>query len=358
MSTELIVQDHSQRPLYRSFVRDGIAGNYDVVYEMIRLIREGVDYDKGLESFIKNYIIEHKLDSYSPTEKIFNCLFEFVVSQVRYIQDIAGRIESLKDARQTLSDGFGDCDDHTVLNATLLGLLGFEEVKIAMARYSAQETSFAHVYCVAYENGKRYAFDTTLPDAKLDKEVKAYETKEVDVFGDVPGLDGFSGIFQNIKSQSRKMLRGAVRAIPSAVNVLPLGFLAGNALATGAQMIDSYDGNSFSLPATASSISAELDKIILDLLQSKIALDHARSQAMQVASQLATVDNIGEQYSLGVSGATIRAKLEFINNFKAYAKANDIRVVHLNPRMMLGAGLVLTAGACYFGYKAYKENGF
>lgn len=357
MSTEIVIQQTSKRPLYRKFVRDGVAGNYDVIFEMVRIIRKGVDYDKGIEQKAKGILIEAGLDSYSTPVDQLKAVFNYVASNVKYIQDIAGRIESLKDARATLRDGFGDCDDHAVLNSTLLGCLGFEDVKIAMARYSDTDTTFVHVYCVVYVDGKRYVMDTSLPHAEFNQEIKPFEVKEIPVFQDVKGLDGFSGAYNTTRHHARKLARFTVRAIPNAVNVLPLGFLAGGALATGASLIDSATGQTLSLPATASSINKELDQIILDLLSSKIAYDLAKTEALKLAAQLAAVNvTRDDNYTLSVVGASIKGKLDFINDFPAYAEANDIKIVHLDSTKMLCAGILLAGGTAYLLYRGYRNT--
>lgn len=356
MSTEVIIEQSSTRPLYRKVVRDGIDGNYDVIFEMVRLIRNDVDYDKGLETRAKQILIEAGLDSYSSAQDQLKAVFDFVAKHVKYIQDLAGRIESLKDARTTLRDGWGDCDDHTVLNASLLGCLGFENVKIAMAKYLPDDTSFAHVYCVCYVNGKRYVLDTSLPNAQFNEEIKPLEVKEISVFEDVKGFDGFGGAYNNARHHARKLARFTVRAIPNAVNVLPLGFLAGGALATGASLIDqSQNGQALSLPAIASNINAELDTLILELLSSKIAFDLAKTQALSLAAQLAAVEvNTRDRYTLSIVGNSIKTKLDFINAFPQYAHENNIRLVYLDSRKMLCAGLLLAGGTAYLLYKGYR----
>ncbi len=360
MSTQVTIQMDNTRPLYRKLVRDGKAGNMDIIYEMIRLIRNDVDYDKSVEGVAKHILINNGLNSYSPIVDQLEAIFNFVNSNVVYIQDVAGRIESLKSARQTLSDGFGDCDDEAVLNATLLGCIGVEDVRIAMARYSADAETFGHVYTVAYDHGQRYVFDTNLPDAKLNKEVKAYEVKEIPVFADVKGLDGLSGFYYNARSQARKTARMAAQIVPRLGAVLPLGFLADHALTTGVNMIESATGKqALSLPATASSINEQLDQIIVGLTGSRIAYDLAKSYGLQLAAQLMAVDiTTKDKYALDVVKQSIKNKLEFINNFPAYAETNGIKVVYLHSGMMLTAGAVLAAGASYMAYKHYKGKSF
>lgn len=357
MSTEVIIQQSGKRPLYRQFVRDGIAGNYDVIFDMVRIIRNSVDYDLGIEHTAKQILTDAGLDSYSEPQDQLQAVFQYVANNVKYIQDIAGRIESLKDARATLRDGWGDCDDQTILNCTLLGDLGFEDVKIAMARYADTDTTFAHVYCIVYVNGRRFVMDTSLPHAAFNQEIKPFEVKEISVFKDDKGLT-FAGAYNHVRHHARKLARFTVRAVPSAVNVLPLGFLAGNAIATGASLIDTATGNTaLSLSATASNINAELDRIILELLESKIAFDLAKTQALQLAAQLAAVNISSEdQYTLRVVGESIKDKLDFINNFPAYADANDIKLVHLDSTKMLCAGIILAAGTTYLLYRGYKNT--
>lgn len=359
MSTEVVIQQHGKRPLYRKLVRDGVAGNYDIIFEMIRLIRNDVDYDLGIEATAKAILINNGLDSHSDVQEQLTAVFNFVKANVKYIQDLAGRIESLKDARATLRDGWGDCDDQTILNATLLGCLGFEDVKIAMAKYDANDTTFAHVYCVVYVNGKRFVLDTSLPNGQLNQEVKSAEIKEIAVFEDVKGLDGFSGAYTNARYTARQLARFTVKVVPKAAGfVLPLGFLADNAITTGANLIDrSIGGEAVSLSATASGINEELDLIIKDLLLSRIAYDVAKMQALQSASQIATLSiTKDDKYILEITGKSIKDKLEFINKFPAYAQTNNIKLVYLDSTKMLCAGIILAGGTAYILYRGYKNN--
>lgn len=357
MSTEVVINESATRPLYRKVVRDGVAGNYEIVFEMIRLIRDGVDYDTGLQAVAANALKDAGLDSYSSAESQLRAIFDLVAARVTYIQDIAGRIESLKDARATLSDKYGDCDDQTVLNCSLAGCVGFEDVRIAIAKYRADADSFAHVYCVVYVNGQRYVLDTTLPNAKFNEEVKATEVKEIKVFDNVQGFDGLSGAYNQARHHARKAARFAVRVVPAAVNVLPLGFMAGSAIATGADLIDRSTGEvSLSVPAVASEINRQLDKIINDLMRSRIAYDLAKSQALSIAANLGAVNPDGEKYAFGVVHASIKDKLQFIANFKEYAAAHNIRIVYLDSTKMLIVGLGLTGATAYALYRGYKNS--
>lgn len=361
MSTEVEIQTGSERPLYTLFVRDGIPGNYDVVYQMIKIIRNSCDYDKSIEALAKQLLIDNGLDSYAAEKDQFEIVFNFVKSHVIYIQDIAGAIESLKSARQTISDGWGDCDDHAVCNATLLGCLGFESVKIAMARYGANDKTFGHVYCVAYSSdGARYVFDTSLPDAKLNDEVKPYEVHEINVFGTVNGLDGWSGLFNNLRTAFRTNLKTATTLLPQAANVLPLGFVAGQAFSAGANLLNSATStnpDALSLSNTASKINRSLDDLIVQLNQQTIAYDLAKSYALQAAAQLMAVETTSkDKYTYEIVMASIKDKLNYIKNFPDFAEKNGMKCVRLNSGMMLAAGAALTGAVGYGLYKEYKRT--
>lgn len=358
MDTNPNTLPNATRPLNRKLVRNGINGNTHTVFEMVRVIRNSVDYDLGVSDLAEQILIDNGLFGETLNAESLQAVLNFTKENITYVQDLKGRIDTLKDARSTLRDKWGDADDLTVLNCTLLGCLGFKGVKIALAKTDKDDISFGHVYCVVYLDGERFIFDTSLQNAQLNKENTAYDVKEIPVFEYIKGIDGFSGIYQHVRCHARDLTRFAVKAIPNAVNVLPLGFLAANAFSTGASLIDESIGkkHTLSLPATASNINAELDRIILELLSSKIAYDLAKTQALQTASQLAVADSENENYTLKVVGASIKGKLDFINNFPAYAQQHNIKLVYLDATKMLCAGIVLAGGTGYILYKGWKRS--
>lgn len=354
----------------RSLIRDGVAGNFDVIYQMIRLTRDSVKYDLGLKNLISDILDLNGLDSNSTTEDILRLVFNFVAKsdsviiaknaetgaitynkRIKYILDAAGRIETIKTARQTLRDRFGDCDDHAILNASLLGCLGFEDVKFAIAKYIPSE-SYQHIYCVVYKDGKRYIFDTTLRDADFNKEAKSLERKEIPIFSDVVGLDGLSGIINNTRYHARKFGEVITKTIPATAGLLPLGFFAGSIFATGAEMLNQSNYKELSFNATVSRINDYLDDIIKSLCKSEISLDLAKSLAMQSSVQINAVTNIPQDAgAVKIMKESIKNRLEFIANFEDYARKNNIRIVYLNSNLMLLTGL---AGIGFAGYQLYK----
>lgn len=341
----------------RRFIRQGIAGNYDIVFEMIRVIRDSVYNDAALDNFVVGLLRGEKLDSYSNPLEQLDTIYKFVKLNVAYINDPAGLVESVKSARVTLADGYGDCDDLTNTVATLAGVIGFENVKIALAKYN-NEATFSHVYPVVYTaDGQRVAMDVSLPNGKLGDEIRATEVKEISVFDNVQGLDGVSGLYNNARYHTKKLARAAIETIPVAAGYLPLGFFSSEALATGAQLINKSGSSELSLNATASKINQQLDKIIISLIRSQMSLDMAKSNALQLASQLSAVkDRKMNLETYNIIKASIQSRLEFINNFEAYAKANDIKVVSLNATAMLALGVGAAGFGAYSLIKRYYNK--
>jgi hypothetical protein len=346
MATEMLTyQNPTGEATARRFIRDGIAGNYEVVFEMIRLIRES-NKDYRVKQIATDLLLERHLTSYSNAETILKVIYDYVRRRVSYIQDMAGAVESVKSAYRTDSDRFGDCDDLTVLLCSLAGVLGFENVYIALAKYSPQDESFVHVYCVVYDrNGQRFALDASLPDGEFNTELPPYEVKEINVFDTVQGIDGISGFWTNTRYLGRKVAKATLGAIPNLIHFLPLGFVSSTALSSGAQLLQTGNKKQKSLSETATEINKNLDKIIFQLVNNRIALDLAQSYAAQYASQLSLVEEIPNDSDYKTIKTSINEKLFFIKNFERIAAEHGFKVTRLNANAML----LLGAGAAGFG---------
>jgi hypothetical protein len=89
-------------------------------------------------------------------------IFWFTVTNVRYTGDIAG-VDTFSSPMRTLQMGGEDCDGHTVLNAALAILNGYQ----AKARITSNKgVTWDHIYCmVGLPKGRTdrwIALDTTL----------------------------------------------------------------------------------------------------------------------------------------------------------------------------------------------------
>ena len=263
MSTEL-VEYQNQKPTF-GWVRDGIQGNYDVVWKMIDIIRSSVVKDKGVETEIKQAVALKGLNSYSDSKDIIETVYDLVNSQVTYLKDEAGKTESIKDARTTLEDHWGDCDDYAIVNATLLADLGYEP-KIVIGKYPETQ-SFQHVYCVVYVDGVRYVLDQTLPDATFNKEVQGMQTQEFGVFDERPETDGLQGLFRNFKSLAIQTLSNAKREIPMLSSFAGLGFIGNHALRN---VLGTVASDPQSLNELGSVLSGQITDVIIQLQNGRI----------------------------------------------------------------------------------------
>lgn len=353
MATKLITHADDQ-PQRIEYIRDGRAGNFEVVYKMIDLIVSAVEYDKGLEDLVKQHLVAGFSDlSSASLNQTFTRLYNFVKSHVKYIPDIAGKVESLKTPRRTLSDGYGDCDDHAILNAAILAVLGFEP-KVVLMRYSGDQPNFQHIYTVAYADGKRYVFDTCIPNGKLNDEMPAFERQEIDVFNNESISNNIAALTYKIKNAFKSAGRNALEALPELTAMLPsgLGYVASNVLSQSTAMLLGGQASK-SANELGSEANQALDDIIYKLYTQQLALDHAKLLTRKIVGDLEAIPNRDKVFEAVAS--SVSPKVHFILNFEDYAKEHAISVVYLDGRAMILTGaLVLGVG----GYYYFKKRKF
>jgi transglutaminase-like putative cysteine protease len=85
-------------------------------------------------------------------------LYEYVRDCIRYVKDIAG-VETLATPDKTLAMQVGDCDDQTVLLATMLEAVGYP-TRFVVAGYN-EPGIFEHVYLEALVCDEWLAMDPT-----------------------------------------------------------------------------------------------------------------------------------------------------------------------------------------------------
>lgn len=138
----------------------GKQGSLQTAAQMARLVRESTVNDAELQRWAAQILINNKLDSHSPKQDILAALFGYV-KQFTYIHDGAGSFESIQSARETIRRGIGDCDDLSVLLATLLAQVGFQP-RFVLARYKRASRGYDHVYVdviLPEHEGGRIALD-------------------------------------------------------------------------------------------------------------------------------------------------------------------------------------------------------
>jgi len=118
------------------WLHKGRAGNLETAAQMAALVREDAWRDEGLKRYAAQLLINAGLDSHSDPLRILEVIFRHVQA-VTYIADPGGEFDAIHSARETLAKGYGDCDDLSVLLATLLAELGFTP-SFVLARYKGQ----------------------------------------------------------------------------------------------------------------------------------------------------------------------------------------------------------------------------
>ena len=336
------------------FIRDGISGNRQTALQMVNLITNTVEYDKAFNDYVNKLLIAKSYNAYTDTTQVLSLVYEFVRKNVAYVPDKAGKIESIKSARDTLKDGYGDCDDLSILIASMLGALGFENVNLVMASYDTKANGFEHIYVEVFDRkNKRFVLDASLPQekAQVNYEVKPIKTESVKVFNRSVS-NNFLGAIHNIKLQARQFAKQGINTIPYALQFLPLGLIPANLMQQGVNLITGADINSLSLSELGSAINSQLDELILQINANQIADDLIAPYAMQIASQLSAYKvKANEVENFKTIKNSIKNKVVFIQQI---AKERET-VISLNPKGMLAAGTIIIG---FIGYKLYKQGRF
>lgn len=127
--------------------------------------------DKKWGPFFRQLSIRITLDAGCKT-KDFKCeaksLFEYVRDKVKWIRDVKG-FETLQYPHRTLEFGGGDCDDLSILLATLAVAIGIPAAFKAIAANPTRKSQFSHVYVLLdpFGNGKWVPADPTVKSASF-----------------------------------------------------------------------------------------------------------------------------------------------------------------------------------------------
>jgi len=128
-----------------SRISDGRPG----VFQTVRILRQLVnEYKSNLQirqaAISLIYLTPEKLQSHE-----VNTVFEFVRDRVRYLRDIWG-VETVSTPDKVLESLVGDCDDQSLLLATMLESIGYQ-TRFVVTGYSGDNLD--HIFIqVAIEN--------------------------------------------------------------------------------------------------------------------------------------------------------------------------------------------------------------
>ncbi len=176
----------------------GKAGNIQTLHTMRDIIRRDLGLNGGWQDQQLRHFAAQVVQAYGGGgfnwQSRVRAIWLYVTRQFDYIPDPAGGNENLADARETIRDGWGDCDDLTILIATLLGMVGVP-TSLRMSRYTQGIDGYEHVYVVAHVPTGDLALDTARKSARVGLEAKykeAFTLPVVDLHEQLRGLLDFA----------------------------------------------------------------------------------------------------------------------------------------------------------------------
>ncbi len=170
-----------------SSLKPGILGNI----ETVDLMREVAHDRKGhpiVRQLALSIVHALKIPSMNHLAEA-RAIGQFVQQKVRYVKDAEG-IEQIHDPILLIDQinrgiAQADCDDQTLLIATLLLSIGIKP-KFRCVRYKARSGGYNHIYLVVYEKDRdtpkqRLVIDPIIEDQPIGFEVPHESGKEYDV---------------------------------------------------------------------------------------------------------------------------------------------------------------------------------
>lgn len=138
-------------------LREGELGTVDTVSVMRRLILAGRQ-----NPLIRQFtcrLVGHLPQKDKASE--IRTIHAFVRDRIRYIHDIRG-VETVHTPEFILQNGYGDCDDKTVLCAAMLESIGYK-TRITVIGFGGPGTGFCHVYPEVVHDGAWLPLECTEP---------------------------------------------------------------------------------------------------------------------------------------------------------------------------------------------------
>lgn len=164
----------------------GARGTEETLKRMVDIVRKSVrDPKRG--AFLRGLAMKIIVDA-GCKPKDYKCeakvLHEWVRDKIRWTRDVRG-METLQFPWRTLEFGAGDCDDKSILLATLAIMAGMPARYRAIGADPDRKKTFTHVYVMLNPNGDGrtwLAADPTVSTAPLSWESPVrYVTMDLDV---------------------------------------------------------------------------------------------------------------------------------------------------------------------------------
>jgi hypothetical protein len=168
-------------------LRNGANGNYDTVSVMRSMAK-----DRSTHPLVRllalNILQDAKIPSHNYLDECM-AIGRYVQRYVRYVKDPKG-MEQLTDPilmieKLQRGEAMGDCDDMSLLIATLLLAIGHQPY-FRMVRYTELYGPYNHIYVVCYENNlhdkqQRLVLDGIVKHQPIGYELNHRSGKEVKV---------------------------------------------------------------------------------------------------------------------------------------------------------------------------------
>jgi hypothetical protein len=310
----------------RFWIEGGKPGNLQTMYRMRRAVRRELGLDGGTfneELFNVAIDILHFYDvpGHSQTA-VLRAVHDFVTHAVRYLPDPAGNGEQIEHPLYSLARGYADCDGLVVLEATLLGMLGFDTIILEAARYNPNEAlGYNHIYLVvgvdvSVEPSGLLYLDPTEPDAPIGwHETGIIDWARMSIIGEEPDVE-VSGFWSTLAA-----IGGAVAAPFTAGQSLWVTALASGGIAAGqagAAALDAHNAKNASekqIGAAFEKMAGDTVKIFQDAESGEPTPDkynravEAYTALAQVAAQY-PIKYVTDKWNSPAYDAAFRARLE------------------------------------------------
>jgi transglutaminase-like putative cysteine protease len=145
--------------IYIGRIPKGYAGTRTTCDYIIQLIKEGAK-DFWVRQHAIDILIENGVRSKDYLAEI-KTLFEWVKRNIRYTRDIH-RVELLHSARRMLELQAGDCDDMTILLASMIKSIGHPVRLVLVGFNPLKKKLFSHIYLEAFCKGLWIPMDATM----------------------------------------------------------------------------------------------------------------------------------------------------------------------------------------------------
>lgn len=169
-------------------ISDGIAGNLETVEIMKRIARARAS-DPLVRQLALNILMAHNVRSnYYKDETL--AIARFVKDRVRYVRDING-VETIIDPltlieQITRGTAQGDCDDMSLLIATLLLSIGHQPFFKIIKFNNNINAAYNHIYVVDYEKNpgekvQRIVLDAIIKNKPIGFEINHSQGDEIKI---------------------------------------------------------------------------------------------------------------------------------------------------------------------------------